>query len=72
MMSHQSTITNADAGTLLASVLKGIEAKIGKTGGVFVPKNGEDTALFLWPTVRDDYGVRVMAQSKSFMMRENV
>lgn len=65
MMSHQSTITNADAGTLLASVLKGIEAEIGETGGVFVPINGEDTTLFLWSTVRDDYAVRVMAQSKS-------
>jgi hypothetical protein len=64
MMAHESTITDADAGTLLASVLEGIEAKIGKTGGVLVSIDGEDTALFLWPTVRDDYGVRVVVQSK--------
>jgi hypothetical protein len=62
MMAHQSTITNADAGTLLASVLEGIEAEIGETGGVLVSINGEDTALFLWSTVRNDYGVRLMAQ----------
>ncbi len=64
MMPHQSTITDADAGTLLAPVLKGVKAEIGKTGGVLVPINGEDTALFLWSTVRDNYGVRVVAQSK--------
>ena len=65
MMPHQSTITNADAGTLLAPVLKGVKAEIGKTGGVLVSINGEDAALFLWSPVRDNYGVRVVAQSKS-------
>ena len=65
MMAHQSTITDADAGTLLAPVLEGIEAEIGKTGGVLVSINGENTALFLRSTVRDNYGVRVVAQSKS-------
>jgi hypothetical protein len=40
-MAHQSTITDADAGTLLAPVLEGIEAEIGKTGGVLVSINGE-------------------------------
>ena len=64
MMPPQSTITNADAGTLLAPVLKGIKAEIGKTGGVLVSINGEDTALFLWSPVRDNYGVRVVVQSK--------
>jgi hypothetical protein len=64
VMAHQSTIADADAGTLLAPVLKGIETEIGKTGGVFVPINGEDATLFLWSTVRDNYGVRVVAQSK--------
>ena len=64
MMSHQSTITDAYAGTLLAPVLKGKEAEIGKAGGVLVPINGKDAALFLWSPVRDDYAVRVMAHSK--------
>jgi hypothetical protein len=63
-MAHQPTITDADAGTLLAPVLKGIKAEIGKTGGVLVSIDGENTALFLWSTVRDNYGVRVVAQSK--------
>jgi hypothetical protein len=26
--------------------------------------DGENTALFLWSTVRDNYGVRVVKQSK--------
>jgi len=65
MMAHESTITDADAGTLLASVLEGIEAEIGKTGGVLVSIDGEDPALFLGPAVRDNYGVRVVVQSKS-------
>ena len=60
-MAHQSTIADADAGTLLATMLKGIETEIGKTGGVLVPINGEDAALFLWSTVRNNYGVRVVA-----------
>ena len=65
MMAHQSTIADTDAGTLLAPVLEGIEAEIGKAGGVLMPINGKDTALFLWSTVRNNDGVRVMAQSKS-------
>ena len=64
MMSHQATITNADTGTLLAPVLKGVKTEIGKTGGVLMSINSEDTALFLWSTARDNYGVRVVAQSK--------
>ena len=71
MMSHESTITNADAGTLLAPVLEGIEAEIGKAGGVLVSINGEDTALFLWSPVRDNYGVRVVVQSKFPQSRMN-
>jgi hypothetical protein len=63
-MAHQSTVTNADAGTFLAPVLKGVKTKIGKTGGVLVSIDGENTALFLWSTVRDNYGVRVVKQSK--------
>ena len=65
MVAHQSTISDADAGTLLAPVLEGIEAEIGKAGGVLVSINGEDTALFLWSPIRDNYGVRVVVQSKS-------
>ena len=64
MMAHQSTIADAYAGTLLAPVLEGIEAEIGKAGGVLVPINGKDAALFLWSPVRDDYALRVMVQSK--------
>ena len=64
VMAHQPTITDADAGTFLAPVLKGVKTEIGKTGGVLVSIDGEDAALFLWSTVRDNYGVRVVAQSR--------
>ena len=65
MMAHHSTITDADAGAFLTAVLESIESEIGKSGGVLVSVDRKDTTLFLRSTVRDDYGMRVMAQSKS-------
>jgi hypothetical protein len=56
-MEHYSTVRNANARTLLASMLESIKSEIGETSRIFVSINTKDTALFLWSAMRDYYAV---------------
>jgi hypothetical protein len=40
-------VAGDDAGAFLASMLEGVEAEIGNVGGLGMPIDGEDAALFV-------------------------